>query len=96
MKKMISNAVLFFGMLIPLTITSIWGLYLPLVYSIASGFPVIIIAYLLAYSISSVGNFYKKIQIFQKWLNRIVAIVFIFVGLYFIYLLYFQRYLLNY
>jgi cytochrome c-type biogenesis protein len=89
------NAVLFFGMLIPLTITSIWGLYLPFVYSIASGFPVIIIAYLLAYSISSIGNFYQKVQIFQKWFNRIVAIVFIFVGLYFIYLLYFQRFFIN-
>jgi cytochrome c-type biogenesis protein len=76
------NALLFFGMLIPLTITSVFGLYLPLVYSVSSGLPVIIIAYLLAFSISGIGNFYNKIRIFQKWFNRIVAIIFIAVGLY--------------
>jgi cytochrome c-type biogenesis protein len=78
------NAVLFFGMLIPLTITSVFGLFLPLVYSVSSGFPVIIIAYLLAFSISGIGSFYNKMRSFQKWLNRIVAIVFIAVGLYFL------------
>ncbi len=78
------NAVLFFGMLIPLTITSVFGLFLPLVYSVSSGFPVIIIAYLLAFSISGIGSFYNKMRSFQKWFNRIVAIVFIAVGLYFL------------
>lgn len=78
------NAVLFFGMLIPLTITSVSGLFLPLVYSGSSGFPVIIVAYLLAFSISGIGNFYNKIKVFQKWFNRIVAIVFIAVGVYFL------------
>jgi cytochrome c-type biogenesis protein len=79
------NAVLFFGMLIPLTITSVFGLYLPLVYSLSSGFPVIIIAYLLAFTVSGIGNFYNGIRIFQKWFNRLVAIIFIVVGFYFLY-----------
>jgi len=78
------NAVLFFGMLIPLTITSVFGLFLPLVYSVSSGFPVIIIAYILAFSISGIGNFYNKMRSFQKWFNRIVSILFIAVGLYFL------------
>lgn len=79
------NAVLFFGMLIPLTITSVWGLYLPVIYSLSSGFPVIVIAFILAYSIAGIGNFYSKIKLFQIWLNRIVAVIFIAVGVYFIY-----------
>jgi cytochrome c-type biogenesis protein len=85
------NAVLFFGMLIPLTITSVFGLYLPLVYSLTSGLPVIIIAYLLAFSISGIGNFYNKIRVFQKWFNRVVAIIFIAVGVYFLYV-FFSRF----
>jgi cytochrome c-type biogenesis protein len=80
------NAVLFFGMLIPLTITSVFGLYLPIVYSLSSGFPVIIIAYLLAFTVSGIGNFYNRIRVFQKWFNRIVAIIFIAVGFYFLYI----------
>jgi cytochrome c-type biogenesis protein len=85
------NAVLFFGMLIPLTITSVWGLYLPVVYSVASGLPVIIIAYLLAFSVSGIGNFYNNIKVFQKWFNKLVAIVFIAVGLYFAWHFYIQK-----
>lgn len=86
------NAVLFFGMLIPMTITSVSGLFLPIVYSIASGIPVIIISYLLAYSIAGIGNFYDKILVFQKWLNRVVAVIFIASGAFVIYLTYFQRF----
>ncbi len=84
------SGVLYFGMLIPMTISSSTGLYLPIIFAIATGLPVIIIAYLLAFSVSSIGNFYKKIQVFQKWFNRIVAIIFILVGLYYVYIFYIQ------
>lgn len=85
------SGVLYFGMLIPMTITSASGLYLPIIFAIATGLPVIIIAYLLAFSVSSIGNFYKKIQSFQLWFNRFVAITFIVVGFYYVYLFYIQQ-----
>jgi len=85
------SGVLYFGMLIPMTISSVSGLYLPIVYAVATGLPVIIIAYLLAFSVSSIGNFYQKIQTFQRWFNRIVAIVFILVGLYYVYMFYIEK-----
>ena len=44
------SGILYFGALIPLTIASNEGLLLPPVYSFATGLPVIIIAFLLAYS----------------------------------------------
>lgn len=84
------SGVLYFGMLIPMTIASSSGLYLPVVFAIATGLPVIIVSYLLAFSISSVGSFYKRTQIFQKWFNRAVAVIFISAGLYYVYLYYFQ------
>ena len=49
------SAVLFFGLLIPITIASAKGLYLPIIYALATGLPVIIFAYLLAFTVSSVG-----------------------------------------
>ncbi|HNY53185.1 MAG TPA: aromatic aminobenezylarsenical efflux permease ArsG family transporter [Bacteroidales bacterium] len=79
------NAALFFGMLIPLSIKSAGGLYLPVVYSLSAGLPVIIIAWLIAYSVSGIGAFYNKVKVFQVWFNRIVAGIFIVAGLYFIY-----------
>lgn len=82
------SGVLYFGMLIPVTITSPSGLFLPIIFAIATGLPVIIVAYLLAFSISSIGGFYQKIKIFEKWFRLIVATVFILVGLYYIYIFY--------
>jgi len=85
------NAALFFGMLIPMTISSSGGLYLPLVYSITTGLPVAIVAYLLAYSIAGIGIFYNKIRELQTWFNRIVAVIFIITGIYYIYLFVLQQ-----
>jgi len=82
------SGVLYFGMLIPMTISSTSGLFLPFVFAIATGLPVIIVAYLLAFSLSSVGGFYKKVKIFEKWFRRIVAIVFILVGFYYVFIFY--------
>jgi threonine/homoserine/homoserine lactone efflux protein len=75
-------------MLIPMTISSTSGLFLPFVFAVATGLPVIIVAYLLAFSLSSVGGFYKKVKIFEKWFRRIVAIVFILVGFYYVFIFY--------
>ena len=85
------SGVLYFGMLIPMTISSPSGLFLPVVFAIATGLPVIIIAWLLAYSLSSVGSFYNKIKIFEKWFRRVVAIVFIIVGFYYIWIFYINK-----
>ena len=77
------SGVLYFGMLIPITITSVSGLYLPVIFALATGLPVLIIAWLLAFSVSSVGNFYNKIKKFEFWFRRIIAVLFIGVGIYF-------------
>ena len=82
------SGVLYFGMLIPMTISSVSGLFLPVVFAVATGLPVIIIAYLLAFSVSSVGGFYNKVKIFEKWFRRVVAILFMLVGLYYIFIFY--------
>lgn len=78
------SGVLYFGMLVPMTVTSASGLYLPLVFATATGIPVIIIAWLLAYTVSGVGNVYNKMKTFELWFRRVIAILFITVGIYYI------------
>lgn len=80
------SGILYFGMLIPLTVSQADGLYLPIVYAIATGLPVIIIAYLLAFTLSGVGSFYNKIKSFEYWFRKVAAIIFILAGLYFSYI----------
>lgn len=78
------SGVLYFGVLIPMTISSPSGLLLPPIFAIATGLPVIIIAYLLAYSMSNVGKFYNKMKTFEVWFRRIISSIFIIVGVYYI------------
>ena len=79
------SGVLYFGMLIPMTVTSASGLYLPMVFAIATGIPVILFAWLLAYTISGIGNVYNKIKSFELWFRRFIAVLFILVGLYYVF-----------
>lgn len=78
------SGVLFFGMLVPMTISSASGLYLPFIFALATGIPVILFSWLLAYSIGSIGSVYDKLKILEIWMRRLVAILFIGVGVYYI------------
>lgn len=78
------SGVLYFGMLIPMTINSASGLYLPVVYAIATAIPVIIFAWLIAFSVSGVGKLYNKIKAFEFWFRKAIAILFIGIGIYYI------------
>jgi sulfite exporter TauE/SafE len=82
------SGVLYFGMLVPLTLSSASGIYLPVIFAIATGIPVIIIAWVLAYTVSGIGVVYNKIKMFELWFRRVIAVVFIIVGLYYIFRIY--------
>ena len=78
------SGVLYFGMLVPMTISSSSGLYLPLIFAIATGIPVIIVSWILAYTLSGISGFYNKVKSFEIWFRRVIAILFITVGIYYI------------
>lgn len=77
------SGVLFFGMLIPLTISTS-GLHLPVVFAIATGIPVILFAWLIAYTLSGMGNLYKRIKSFEFWFRKAVALLFLGIGVYYV------------
>jgi threonine/homoserine/homoserine lactone efflux protein len=83
-----TSGVLYFGMLIPMSAQATGGYLLPIVFAFATGLPVILVAWLLAYSMAGVGKFYNRMKIFQKWFNLVVAVLFIVVGLYYAYMFY--------
>lgn len=78
------SGALYFGMLIPITITSIDGLYLPIVFAFGTGLPVLLFTYLLAFTASKVGIFYNRITKIEKVMRYIAGVVFIITGLYYI------------
>jgi cytochrome c-type biogenesis protein len=83
------SGVLFFGMLVPITVASASGLYLPVIFAFATGIPVIIFAWVLAYAVSGIGNVYNKVKTFELWFRRVIAVLFIAVGCYAVFNAYF-------
>ncbi len=78
------SGALYFGMLIPMTISSINGLYLPLIFAFGTGLPVLLFTYLLAFTASSVGTFFTRITKIEKAMRIIAGIVFIITGIYYV------------
>ena len=78
-----TSGIFYFGMLMPMSATETGGYLLPVVYAIATGLPVILVAWVLAYSVAGLGKLYNRIQVFEKWFRKVVAILFIAVGIYY-------------
>lgn len=83
-----SSGMFYFGMLIPMSATATMGYLLPVVFAVATALPVLIVAWILAFSASEIGRFYGRMKTIEKWLSIIVGVVFIIVGLYQTYQIY--------
>ena len=78
-----TSGIFYFGMLMPMAAAETNGYLLPIVYAIATGLPVMIVAWILAYSVANIGKFYQRLQVIQKWMNITIALLFIAVGIYY-------------
>ena len=78
-----TSGMLYFGMLIPMSAVESGGYVLPVVYAIATSLPVLVAAWIIAFSMQSLSKVMGKITIFECRLNRLVALLFILVGLYY-------------
>lgn len=83
-----TSGVFYFGMLIPMSATATAGYLLPVVFAIATAIPVLVVAWILAFSVQQLGSFYGKMQKVQKWMNRIVGVLFIVIGIYYSWIMY--------
>jgi len=76
------SGALFFGMLIPMTIKS--GLAMPILFSIGTGLPVILFAFVIAFSMEKLGIYFKAITKIEKIMRILAGFIFIVTGLYYI------------
>ena len=76
-----TSGLFYFGMLIPMSAMESEGYLLPVIFALATGLPVMLVAWILAYSVAGIGKFYNRVQTFQKWFNNMVAILFILAGI---------------
>ena len=83
-----SSGMFYFGMLIPMSATATMGYLLPVVFAVATALPVLIVAWILAFSAGEIGKFYGRVKTIERWLSIIVGVVFIIVGIYQTYQIY--------
>ncbi len=84
-----TSGVFYFGMLIPMSATATAGYLLPAVFAVATAIPVLVVAWILAFSVQQMSSFYGRIKTVQKWLNIIVGILFIVIGIYYCFVMFF-------
>lgn len=84
-----TSGVFYFGMLIPMSASSTAGYLLPVLFAVATALPVLVVAWILAFSVQHIGQFYGRMQTIQKWLNRIVGGIFVIIGIYYCMTMYF-------
>jgi len=78
------SGALFFAVLIPMTLSATAGLALPAVFSFGTGLPVILFAFVIAFSIDKLGMYFKVITKVEKVMRVVAGLTFILTGLYYI------------
>lgn len=87
------SGVLFFGMLVPLVLSSTESLLLPPLFALGTGLPVIVFSIILAFSVEKVGKMYNAMSKIEKVMRYGVATIFLIAGIY--YLQYLVKYIIN-
>ena len=73
----------FFTMIdISLSLPATWNWLLPIVFGLATGLPIMIIAWLISYSAISIEKLTERMHGIQKWIRYVSAVLFIGFGIY--------------
>lgn len=78
------SGALFFAMLIPMTLSAAEGLALPMLFSVGTGLPVILFAFVIAFSMEKLGMYFNAITRIEKVMRVVAGVTFIATGLYYI------------
>jgi len=77
------SGALYFGALLPMTVASPDGLFLPLIFALGTGLPVLLFTYLIAFSMEKVGRYFNAIQKVEKAMRSVAGAVFLLTGIYY-------------
>ncbi len=77
------SAVLFFAVLIPLSLKSAGGVTLPAFFALGTGLPVLLFGMLLSFGVAGISKWVNAISRGEKILRIAIAIIFIGIGIYY-------------
>jgi cytochrome c-type biogenesis protein len=76
------SAALFFGSLLPLCISAGSRVFFPALYGLGTALPVIVFAFIIAFSAQSVGKAFNSLTKIEIWARRITGGIFVVAGIY--------------
>jgi len=76
------SAIVYFGMLMPMSINVSVGYILPFVFALATAIPTVLMAWGVAYGVTGTAVMHRRMHIVQRWINIIVGVVFICAGVF--------------
>ncbi|MDY0111139.1 MAG: aromatic aminobenezylarsenical efflux permease ArsG family transporter [Candidatus Krumholzibacteria bacterium] len=79
-----ASAALFFGSLISLSLEANSGFWLPLIYGLGTGLPVLIFGVVLAFAAGHIGRVFDRVTVIERWMRRLTGVLFLVIGVYFL------------
>ncbi len=76
------SAIVYFGMLMPLSVRSAGGYLLPVVFAVATSVPAVLLAWAVAYGIGCTDAMRTRMSAVQRWINVVVGVLFIGAGVF--------------
>lgn len=76
------SAIVYFGMIIPMSAKSQAGYLLPTVFAVATSVPAVILAWCFASGVTNISAVRDKMHILQQWMSVSVALLFIIAGIF--------------
>lgn len=77
------SAAMFFGSLVPLSVTKESPVFYPLLFGFGTGIPVIAFAAMIAFGVRSIEAVFRGVTRIELWVRRITGAVFIVAGIYY-------------
>lgn len=79
------SAALFFGGLIPAALEGRSSFAMPALFGVGTGLPVLGFAVLVALGFRKMADIFKNLSLFELWARRITGVIFILIGIYYIF-----------
>ena len=75
------TAIMYFGMMLPLSVANSFGWVAPIMFAIGAALPVLVMTYLFAKASEQAHRFELCFKNFQRWANGIFGLAFIAAGI---------------
>lgn len=76
------SAIVYFGMLMPMSVHADFGLLMPVIFALATAVPTVLMAWAVAYGVAGSPAMQRRMHIIESWMNVAIGMIFIIAGVF--------------